>query len=173
VRYISFLRWWVFASLMLGVFVSAKRFGIYQELIEGDQTFISIGILVLFVACSLWCGFKTFVISKCSRLIDPSNDARFKQAKSHIETGWFASEICMTMGMIGTFIGFIIAMSGLADVDFNDVASVQKMISVMASGVAVSLYTTLTGLICSVLLKLQYFNLEHFCNKVDDEEKQV
>jgi hypothetical protein len=31
----------------------------------------------------------------------------------------------------------------------------------MVFGVSTALYTTLVGLVCSILLKLQYFNLGH------------
>ena len=36
----------------------------------------------------------------------------------------------------------------------------QKLLSTMSGGMAVALYTTLTGLVTSILLKFQYFMLD-------------
>ena len=36
----------------------------------------------------------------------------------------------------------------------------QKLLSTMSGGMAVALYTTLTGLVTSILLKFQYFILD-------------
>ena len=37
---------------------------------------------------------------------------------------------------------------------------IQQLLSKMSGGMAVALYTTLTGLVTSILLKLQYFLLD-------------
>ena len=55
---------------------------------------------------------------------------------------------------------------------------IQQLLSKMSGGMAVALYTTLTGLITSILLKLQYFLLDssltnfvnHLSSRVLDEE---
>lgn len=60
------------------------------------------------------------------------------------------------LGLIGTVIGFIIALSG---VDVNlaaDVDSVGLMISTLISGMSVALYTTLVGAILNIWLMVNY-----------------
>ena len=76
-----------------------------------------------------------------------------------MEVGWFASDFCLSIGMIGTVIGFIMMLSGLAQVDVSDINTVQGLIKNLGSGMSTALYSTLTGLVCSSLLKVQYFNL--------------
>ena len=44
-------------------------------------------------------------------------------------------------------------------IDVGDVATVQQALSSMSTGMSTALYTTLSGLITSTILKLQYFRL--------------
>ena len=83
------------------------------------------------------------------------------------EVGWFAAGFFTSLGMIGTVIGMIWALKGFIGVNITDVAAIQKLISDMVYGVSTALYTTLVGLICSSLLKLQYFNLGHARRRVE------
>jgi len=75
------------------------------------------------------------------------------------EIGWFVSDQCFTLGMVGTVIGFILMMSSFGSINVEDVRTVQDAIVSMGSGMATALYTTLVGLVCGILLKMQYFNL--------------
>ena len=63
--------------------------------------------------------------------------------------------------MMGTVIGFIMMLAGFGAVDAKDANSIQNLMSSMSSGMATALYTTLAGLICSSLLKIQYFNIDN------------
>ena len=81
------------------------------------------------------------------------------------EVGWFAAGTFTSVGMVGTVIGMIWALKGFIDVNISEVTSVQRLISSMVFGVSTALYTTLVGLVCSILLKVQYFNLGHSLKK--------
>ena len=60
------------------------------------------------------------------------------------------------LGLIGTVIGFIIALSGV-DVDLAaDVNSVGSMVSTLIGGMSVALYTTLVGAILNIGLMVNY-----------------
>jgi len=48
----------------------------------------------------------------------------------------------------------------------EDLSTVQGMIKGLGAGMSTALYTTLTGLVCSALLKIQYFNLSQAIDKV-------
>ena len=119
----------------------------------------------MFISMSEWCGYKTWRIS---RLTDGDEDdaAIVNNVKHAIETGWFTSDLCLTVGMMGTVIGFIMMLSGFTKVDVSDVNTVQELIKSLGIGMSTALYSTLTGLICSALLKIQYFNLNQAVEKV-------
>jgi flagellar motor component MotA len=50
--------------------------------------------------------------------------------------------------------------------DVSDVSTIQGLIKSLGTGMSTALYSTLTGLICSTLLKIQYFNLSQAVEKV-------
>ena len=60
------------------------------------------------------------------------------------------------LGLIGTVIGFIIALSGVDPESAADVSSIGPMVSTLIDGMSVALYTTLVGSVLSVWLMLNY-----------------
>ena len=57
-------------------------------------------------------------------------------------------------------------LSGFTKLDVSDVNTVQGLIKNLGIGMSTALYSTLTGLICSALLKIQYFNLSQAVDKI-------
>ena len=72
----------------------------------------------------------------------------------------------MKLGLLGTIIGFILMLAPIAGLDAADRASVRSSMGLMSDGMAVAMYTTLTGLIGSVLLQAQYYLLDEATGKV-------
>ena len=64
------------------------------------------------------------------------------------------------LGLLGTIIGFIIMLAPIAGLDACDKTMIKASMGVMSDGMAVAMYTTLAGLVGSILLKLQYYMLE-------------
>ena len=115
------------------------------------QPCISIVIASIFTWQSLCCALSLRYIAKYG--IDSSLDR-------NLERGWFYSDIVLSVGMIGTVVGFIMMLTGFADLNFENTEEVQSLISKLGYGMSTALATTLVGLISSVILKLQYFLLE-------------
>ena len=82
------------------------------------------------------------------------------------QLGSFASDSLMKLGLLGTIIGFILMLAPIAGLDSADHASVKSSMVLMSDGMAVAMYTTLTGLIGSVLVQAQYFLLDESTAKV-------
>jgi hypothetical protein len=80
--------------------------------------------------------------------------------------GTFVSDALMKLGLLGTIIGFILMLAPIAGLDAADRASVKSSMGLMSDGMAVAMYTTLTGLIGSVLLSMQYYLLDNATAKV-------
>ena len=127
--------------------------GIIMEVIDTDITKISIAIFALFASASALMGWSSWRVSKTHMLS--------KMMEKRLFLGWFVSEMMMALGLAGTVIGFIVLFQGnFANVSFDDPETVRQIIVAIASGMGIALYTTITGLICSQLLKLQLVNVE-------------
>jgi hypothetical protein len=76
------------------------------------------------------------------------------------QLGAFASDSLMKLGLLGTIVGFILMLAPIAGLDAADRASVKTSMGLMSDGMAIAMYTTLTGLIGSILVQTQYYMLD-------------
>jgi small-conductance mechanosensitive channel len=60
------------------------------------------------------------------------------------------------LGLIGTVIGFIIALSGVDAKTVSDVNSISTMVGTLISGMSLALYTTLLGAVLNVWLNINH-----------------
>jgi MotA/TolQ/ExbB proton channel family len=80
--------------------------------------------------------------------------------------GAFASDTVIKLGLLGTIIGFIIMLAPIAGLDASDKAMMKSSMGLMSDGMAVAMYTTLAGLVGSILLRIQYYMLDNATAKV-------
>ena len=85
---------------------------------------------------------------------------------SKLNIGWLVSDGLLKLGLIGTVIGFIIMLSAITDIDGFDFTMMKDMLQNMSKGMEVALYTTLSGLVSSILLTIQYSYLEYYTYKI-------
>ena len=74
--------------------------------------------------------------------------------------GYLAVDVLLKLGLTGTVIGFILMLLPIGEIKDFDPEILQKLLSTMSGGMAGALYTTLTGLVTSMILKFQYFVLD-------------
>ena len=150
------LRWWLMFTAMCvgGYFVNDA--GIFERFLEVDLTNISLIIFSLFVLFTAIVEYDTYIISKSG-----VSEGVCDRAKA----GWFFADAMMTLGMLGTVLGFIIMLEG--DITVAKVALVS-----MSRGMGVALYTTAAGVVCGLLLKIQLFNLS-VCIEAFEEKKNM
>jgi ABC-type Fe3+ transport system permease subunit len=164
-KHMLFLKWWLFVTL-IGVSLSYLTMqDAWPLLWEKDATKLSFLLLAIFIQMTLWCGYKTWRLS-CFIDEGKQEDHIVEKIEGLMEVGWFTSDLCLTIGMIGTVIGFIMMLSGFATVDISNTKTVQDLVKSLGVGMSTALYTTLSGLICSICLKIQYFNLNQAIDKV-------
>jgi hypothetical protein len=82
------------------------------------------------------------------------------------QLGSFASDTLMKLGLLGTIVGFILMLAPVAGLDVGDKLSVKSSMGLMSDGMAVAMYTTLTGLVGSILVQTQYYMLEEATQKL-------
>lgn len=149
---VPFLRWLLIIVPVTVMLIVAKSLGLYSDIYEYDKSFISFTVLAMFILQSMFIGFKTY-----------SSDLRGSQF------GWFVSDTCLTLGMIGTIVGFLMMLRGGFSISSGDAAGIQALLARFSIGLGTALYTTLVGLVCSMLLKLQLFNLGHSLGQIKDD----
>jgi len=135
---VKFLFWWLLICLTSLFIYLMYDFGLLIPFYTKDVTMLTYFITILFVTTTCSIGYKNLV-----------------QSKSY-DIEWFISDIVLTLGMIGTIIGFILMLSGTFEtLQIADVESVRLLIASMSKGLYTALNTTLAGLISSALLKTQ------------------
>ena len=150
----SILKWWLIFCLTLLGFGAAIYFDVHKLLYEADVTRLSYLIISIFICTSIWIGIKTYRVGI-------QQDYNQKS-----DVGWFISESCLALGMVGTVTGFLIMLgTAFANVDVTNSATLQQALSDMALGMSTALWTTLVGLVCSLIIKVQLVNLEVALNE--------
>ena len=144
----AYLFWWIQVVTVLFAAILIFTYGWFDKLWNADQTKISFIIITIFFATSIATGFLSF-----------RSNTQYIKLSNYI---WFASETMVTLGLIGTVAGFLLMLSSAFDnLDVSNVENVQKVISNMALGMSTALCTTLSGLVGSVLTKIQMVILEN------------
>ena len=135
--------------------------GIIGQVYNVDVTKLSFLIFGLMALMSVKCGYDTYRLTSSNITTEKDIDELYATA----ELGWFTSDFCLTLGMIGTVAGFIFMLStAFATIDVSNVNSLQNVLTQMSAGMGTALYTTAAGLVSSAFLKLQYFN---FTSEID------
>ena len=150
----SVLKWWlIFCLIVLGI-GTCFYFDVHKSLYESDITRLSFLILIIFGCTSIWIGSLTYRVG----ILQDYNQ------KSDV--GWFVAESCLALGMVGTVTGFLIMLgTAFENVDVSNAITLQNALSDMAIGMSTALWTTLVGLICSLIIKVQLVNLEVALNE--------
>lgn len=89
------------------------------------------------------------------------------------EIGWFATDIMLKLGLLGTIVGFIMMLGSVANVKDFDVSTMQKILQLMSSGMGTALYTTMAGLTCSMLAAAQYYMLDRSADTMLESMQHV
>ena len=158
--------------------------GILSLIIDSDRSKISLIILSIYVlACAHWFYISIILDKEISSLdhtnhptlirsfIDNASKQNSSNQKNNLDLlqdelsnrhalGYLAVDILLKLGLTGTVIGFILMLLPIGEIKDFDPQILQKLLATMSGGMAVALYTTLTGLVTSMLLKFQYFLLD-------------
>ena len=156
--------------------------GYVSKAIKADITNMVIIILALFSVGFILAAYRTFWLSRelnysYLKVLPPNSIAKdFLQNSKKLDAGSrnnlaasiriklsskinyikFMANTLVILGLIGTVIGFIIALSGVDGSVSSNPEEVSKMVSTLIQGMSVALYTTLVGSICSVWLNICY-----------------
>jgi len=150
----NLLKWWLLSCLTAVFCYIAYYLGFFTELYENDVTKLSFLIIGLYIVVSCFTGYWIY------------RKANGVNVSTQTNVGWFISESMLALGMIGTVAGFILMLGGsFSDIDTSNPDTLKAALKSMALGMSTALYTTLVGLVCSQLYKIQLVILESMRNE--------
>ena len=166
--------------IIFGVWILDER-GFLAVVLEGDKSQISTVIGCLWIISSIYWLYlskiisdernsfknmefknKKLLVSRFFNSLEKNEDkdvlinAFESEFEKKISYGLIASDVALKLGLLGTIIGFILMLKPIADLNSTSPEDLKMALSSMSSGMAVALYTTLTGLIVSTLLRIQF-----------------
>ncbi len=135
-----FLRWTLFMCLVvIAAFIGLALGG--GDHLASDPTHITYLTLTVFALASLWCGRCAWKLSNGS---DPT------AVEEDLAHGWFASSLCVTIGLIGTAVGYYIMLkNGNASGDPSEV------IRRAFANTSIAIVNTIFGAVGGALVELQ------------------
>ncbi len=156
----SFYQGLILLGLILFASYLLEERGLIGTLLEGDRSYLSLFIFAVWAVMSLrWLYLLRWVEAQHAKNdFTDMGDASTRDAvlTRWLNHGWLAADSVLKLGLLGTIIGFIFMLAPIADLKSYDAASLQTALAAMSGGMAIALYTTLTGLIANLLLRLQF-----------------
>jgi hypothetical protein len=151
-------------------------------ILAADQTGLTLVIVGTFLAGLLLCGHKIWLVNcelGCIRSYDPCTESWAAEYLAQVAgrraenrtisgsalrvriTGWIApvrhfANSLVLLGLIGTVVGFVIALSGIDGKAASDVSAISPMVSNLLGGMSVALYTTLVGSVLNLWLMVNH-----------------
>ncbi len=181
-HFLLMLRYVLFNMLGFALLTAAYLQGWIETLLTVDRSFLCIGIFLVFLSGLAVCTWRVWQTSRELNQVksfDPLTSSATADyiAKLRGRSGESRSILASTLrlrlaqrisavrhvagslvllGLIGTVIGFIIALSGVDPAQAADVKSIAPMVSTMIEGMSTALFTTLVGGVLNLWLMVNY-----------------
>jgi len=155
--------------------------GLMQVVLKGDKSHISKAIIILWMVTTIYWIYLSRIIYLDKSLIGNEKDFSLNlsigkylrdigkgedkdtiirvfesEYAKKLSFGWVAADISLKLGLLGTVIGFILMLQPISELNNTSPDELKSALSSMSSGMAVALFTTLTGLVSSILIRLQF-----------------
>jgi pimeloyl-ACP methyl ester carboxylesterase len=185
-RYVLLLRFILANVIALALVGAAAGQGWIATLLAADQGGLCRAIVAVFVVGLVWSSQRALQLSRGLNELERFASVRGAPAPAYLEAvagragdsrTILASSLrlrlatriapirhiansLVLLGLIGTVVGFIIALSGVRPEVVSDVGAIGPMVSTLISGMSVALYTTLVGSLLNVWLMVNVRLLE-------------
>jgi MotA/TolQ/ExbB proton channel family len=185
-RYLLLLRFGVINLIAAALFCAAWLKGWVELILAGDSTHQVVLIAAVFAYGLIRCGGKILITSIEINQVSSPQSTGSSRVQKYLERinrhdaqsrAISASALKMTLmsriasirhignslvflGLLGTVIGFIMALSGVDAEAAGDVDAIGPMVTTLIDGMSVALYTTLVGAVLNIWLMVNYRLLE-------------
>ena len=181
-RYLLFIRFTLTNIVATALLAAAYFQGWLDGILASHLMELSVGIFLVFLYGFVLCGARIWhhsVELNDVKAGTPDPESRVGQYLSHtrgagaesrsIQAGVLRLKLTdriaavrhlanslIFLGLIGTVIGFIIALSGVDPEAATEVENISAMVSTLINGMSVAMYTTLVGAVLYVWLNISY-----------------
>jgi hypothetical protein len=185
-RYLLLLRFLLANVIGVALVGAAAGQGWIEQLLAADEGGLVRAIIAVFLVGLVWSGQRTVQLSRGLNELQRFAKVPGAPAPAYLDavagrTGESRALLASTLrlrlasriapvrhianslvllGLIGTVIGFIIALSGVRPEVASEVAAIGPMVSTLISGMSIALYTTLVGSLLHVWLMVNVRLLE-------------
>ena len=181
------LEWLALGGMLLfGSWLLGMR-GVWALLLSSDPTGITLVIIVVFFASTLWCGARSRELQRQRRLltqasgegwaaeylaalrarpvdVDAPLDLLLEQAQGPHHTAWWVNGIQLKLGLLGKVIGFSVLALQIGNIQSFDPNQSQDLLKSLTQGLGIALLTTMVGLVGNILLGLQLTRLDRYAD---------
>lgn len=171
-----FYRWIAFNLVGAALLLVFSMQGVVAPVFQADSSRLTYVIATLFLYGMVLCGYRVLKTSRELNAVRQGGKGKLRDfielgARSDRESVKEAFEIkllariafvkyiatsLVTLGLLGTVIGFILVLTQVPANAVGDSSQVGKLIAVLTNGMGVALYTTLVGAITNLWLNANY-----------------
>jgi hypothetical protein len=180
------LEWFALAGMFAFAAWLLGARGVWALLLVSDPTGITLVILVIFLAATLWCGGRARELQAQRRAFERQHDGwaadyraalrraprdagapldlLLEQTHGPHQTAWWVNGLQLKLGLLGKVIGFSMLAIQIGQIQSFDAAQSQELLKSLTAGLGVALLTTMVGLVGNILLGLQLTRLDRYAD---------
>lgn len=161
-----FLKYLVLNTFLFIVLIYLFFLGFATKVVDADQTYLSVIIFGLFLfGIITTCHYIIIISNKISKIKDlhPTDIDQFylidlteNYLNEKLHNVRYLGNSLVHLGLIGTVLGFIIALSGVSPETVSNIESIKPLVSSLIAGISTALYTTLVGAIFNLWTMANY-----------------
>ena len=185
----------ILAASAYGIYLGMET-GYLPLLVYGDPTKLTLAVCVLYLIATSYVGLQAWELSKQHDILldhvagrpTPANswttdfieerrglnsteitalgDLLHERIKGRTELGWFSAGLQIKLGLLGTVIGFVIMLASIGSANDLQSQGLDTLIRGMGIGMKVSLYTTIVGLVGSMMIGIQMLVVDRAADRL-------
>ena len=145
-----FLGWALFMCLVAITAFIGVNLG-WAGYVAKDPTHITLATLFVFTIATAWCGRLSWKLSSGH---DP---AEIEEDLAH---GWFASSLCVSIGLAGTAVGYYLMLK-----HGDAVGDPSEVIRQAFAHTSIAIINTILGAVCGLIVEIQSHFIGHAVKK--------
>ncbi len=187
------LEWFALAGMLAFAAWLLGGRGVWALLLSSDPTGLTLVIIVVFFASTIWCGARSRELQQQRHWLERDRtggnhdepgwaaeywaalrsaprdtgaplDLLLERTHGPHHTAWWVNGIQLKLGLLGKVIGFSILAIQIGQIQSFDASQSQDLLRSLTTGLGVALLTTMMGLVGNILLGLQLTRLDRYAD---------